>query len=93
MSGAEATDRKVLLGHHLKKLKLPTILAEYDKYLCHCTRIVFGPYRSGRSGQGAPERKAQKMPFSTRGSSARGTPRGLFGSSGSMTDHSKSVRS
>jgi transposase-like protein len=30
---------------------------------------------------------------STRRSSTRGTPRGLFGSSGSITDHSKSVRS
>ncbi len=31
MSNAETTDPKVLLGHHLKKLKLPTFLAEYDK--------------------------------------------------------------
>src|SRR3546814_17899072 len=33
------------------------------------------------------------MPFSTRLSSTRGTPRGLLGSSGSITHHSKSVRS
>src|SRR3954453_23697223 len=33
------------------------------------------------------------MPFSTRRSSTRGTPRGLLGSSGSRTLHSKSVRS
>jgi hypothetical protein len=33
------------------------------------------------------------MPFSTRRSSARGTPRGLFGNSGEMIDHSKSVSS
>jgi len=30
------------------------------------------------------------MPFNTRRSSARGTPRGLFGSNGAMIDHSKS---
>src|SRR3546814_6634597 len=41
----------------------------------------------------APERSTQKMPFSTRLSSTRGTPRGLLGSSGSITHHSKSVRS
>jgi hypothetical protein len=40
-----------------------------------------------------PERSTQKMPFSTRRSSTRGTPRGLFGNSGSITRHSKSVRS
>ena len=33
------------------------------------------------------------MPFSTRRSSTRGTPCGLLGSSGSITRHSKSVRS
>jgi len=33
------------------------------------------------------------MPFSTLRSSDRGTPRGLFGSKGSMIDHSKSVSS
>jgi hypothetical protein len=33
------------------------------------------------------------MPFSTNRSSARGTPRGLFGSNGAMIDHSKSVNS
>src|SRR5215207_10662010 len=33
------------------------------------------------------------MPFSRRRSSTRGTPRGLLGSSGSITRHSKSVRS
>lgn len=36
MSETEATDPKVLLGHHLKKLKLPTILAEYDKQARQC---------------------------------------------------------
>src|SRR3974390_1405226 len=45
------------------------------------------------SAQGAPVRSRQKIPFSTRRSSTRGTPRGLFGSSGWITDHSKSVRS
>src|SRR5262245_14910187 len=33
------------------------------------------------------------MPFSTRRSSTRGTPRGLLGRSGAITRHSKSVRS
>ena len=36
MSESEATDPKVLLGHHLKKLKLPTILAEYEKQARKC---------------------------------------------------------
>ena len=34
--GTETTDPKILLGHHLKKLKLPTILAEYDKQARQC---------------------------------------------------------
>ncbi|WP_299310433.1 hypothetical protein, partial [uncultured Croceicoccus sp.] len=33
------------------------------------------------------------MPFNTRRSSTRGTPRGLFGSKASMIDHSASVSS
>jgi len=33
---AEATDPRVLLAHHLKKLKLPTVLAEYDKLARQC---------------------------------------------------------
>ena len=32
----EVADPKVLLAHHLKKLKLPTILAEYDKQARLC---------------------------------------------------------
>jgi DNA replication protein DnaC len=36
MSEAETTDPNVLLAHHLKKLKLPTILAEYDKVARLC---------------------------------------------------------
>ena len=32
----EVTDPQVLLAHHLKKLKLPTILAEYDKQARLC---------------------------------------------------------
>ena len=32
----DVADPKVLLGHHLKKLKLPTILAEYDKQARQC---------------------------------------------------------
>lgn len=33
---AEAADPKVLLSHHLKKLKLPTVLAEYEKQARQC---------------------------------------------------------
>jgi DNA replication protein DnaC len=33
---ADVADPKVLLGHHLKKLKLPTVLAEYDKQARQC---------------------------------------------------------
>ena len=40
------------------------------------------------SGSGAPDRKTQKMPFRTRRSFTRGTPRGLFGSIGLMAAHS-----
>ncbi len=32
----ETTDPKVLLSHHLKKLKLPTVLAEYEKQARQC---------------------------------------------------------
>ena len=38
--------------------------------------------------QGAPERRTQKMPLSTRRSFTRRTPRGLLGSIGLMTVHS-----
>jgi hypothetical protein len=43
--------------------------------------------------RGAPVRNRQKIPFKTRRSSTRGTPRGLFGNNGSITDHSKSDKS
>jgi hypothetical protein len=43
------------------------------------------------SAQGAPVR-SQNIPFNTR-SSTRATPRGLFGSRGEITGHSKSVKS
>ena len=33
---AQVADPKILLGHHLKKLKLPTILAEYDRQAQQC---------------------------------------------------------
>jgi hypothetical protein len=39
------------------------------------------------------ERKIQKIPFKTRRSSTRGTPRGLFGSNGWIVFHSNSVSS
>jgi hypothetical protein len=45
------------------------------------------------SAQGAPVRSRQNIPFKTRRSSTRGTPLGLFGNSGSITDHSKSDKS
>ena len=35
-TSAEVADPKVLLSHHLKKLKLPTVLAEYEKQARQC---------------------------------------------------------
>jgi hypothetical protein len=49
--------------------------------------------KKNRSRHGAPDRSIQKMPFSTRRSSTRGTPRGLLGSIGLMAVHSWSVSS
>jgi hypothetical protein len=40
-----------------------------------------------------PNALPSEMPFNTRRSSTRGTPRGLSGNKGWITDHSKSVRS
>ena len=37
-SGTTAGKPQVLLGHHLKQLKLPTILREYDKVARECAR-------------------------------------------------------
>jgi hypothetical protein len=51
------------------------------------------PNAAGRSSQGAPDRRTQKMPFRTRLSFTRGTPRGLFGSKGLMAVHSWSASS
>src|SRR5690606_30552889 len=45
------------------------------------------------SAQGAPVLSRQNIPFKTRRSSTRGLPRTLVGRSGSITDHSKSVKS
>jgi hypothetical protein len=45
------------------------------------------------SAQSAPVRSRQNIPFNTRRSSTRATPRGLFGSGGEITDHSTSVKS
>jgi 3-oxoacyl-[acyl-carrier-protein] synthase III len=42
---------------------------------------------------GAPERRTQKMPLSTRRSFTRRTPRDLFGSNGLMVAHSESLSS
>jgi hypothetical protein len=55
--------------------------------------VVCGPYRSGTPAQREPVRKRHKMPLITRRSSTLSTPRGLFGTNGWMTVHSKSVRS
>src|SRR5579875_3392476 len=56
-------------------------------------QVVGGPYSLGSARHGAPVRKTQKIPFRTRRSSTRGTPRGLFGSNGAITPHPKSVSS
>ena len=45
------------------------------------------------SAHGAPVRNRQNIPFTTRRSSTQGTPRTFVGSTGSITDHSKSVKS
>jgi hypothetical protein len=45
------------------------------------------------SAHGAPVRNRQNIPFNTRRSSTRFTPRTFVGSKGWITDHSKSVRS
>ena len=42
---AAVADSKVLLGHHLKKLKLPTILAEYDRQARQCAEQGIAPPR------------------------------------------------
>ena len=41
-------------------------------------RVLYEANASGRSRQGAPDRKTQKIPLRTRRSFTRGTPRGLF---------------
>jgi len=37
-AGTMSSTSQVLLGHHLKQLKLPTILREYDKVARECAR-------------------------------------------------------
>jgi len=37
-AGTRAGTPQVLLGHHLKQLKLPTILREYDKVARECAQ-------------------------------------------------------
>src|SRR3954468_14741632 len=51
------------------------------------------PKLSGRSRHGAPDRRTQKIPFRTRRSFTRGTPRGLLGGIGLMAVYSSSVSS
>src|SRR5215212_867538 len=57
--------------------------------------VDHGPYRSGRSRQGAPVRSRHRMPLMIRRCSAFGRPRSGFsgGSSGSSRSHSWSVSS
>jgi hypothetical protein len=55
--------------------------------------VVEGPNSVGNARHGAPVRSTQNIPFKTRRSSTLGTPRGLFGSSGAITLHSKSLSS
>jgi len=53
-----------------------------------CTAFISGdpPTRPDIRAQGAPIRSRQKMPFSTRRSSTRFTPRTFVGNNGSSTD-------
>lgn len=53
--------------------------------------IVERRARSVALRHGAPVRNRQRMPLMSRRSSTRGTPRGLFGKSGSMIAHSSSL--
>ncbi len=56
--------------------------------------VVASGIRTERLRQVAPpDRKTQKMPLRTRRSFTRGTPRGLFGRNGLLTDHSRSMSS
>ena len=60
----------------------------------HLHIAVVGLADGGRDAvPGAPVRSTQKIPFRTRRSPTRGTPRGLFGSNGAITPHSKSLSS
>ena len=38
LGGMTSGTPQVLLGHHLKQLKLPTVLCEYDKLARECAR-------------------------------------------------------
>jgi hypothetical protein len=57
------------------------------------TQVVCGLERDGMSAHGAPVRNRQNIPFKTRRSSTRFTPRTFVGSNGWITDHSKSDKS
>jgi hypothetical protein len=68
----------------------------YTRFAPSHEAIVEGGAWAVAVGQIAPQRaecSTQKMPLSTRRSSTRGAPLGLFGSNGAITRHSKSVRS
>jgi hypothetical protein len=58
-----------------------------------CSRWCAGHSPRGDRAKARRIVAPRRCPFRTRRSSTRGTPRGLFGSSGSITRHSKSVRS
>ena len=61
--------------------------------LSRLSTVVDGPSRDGRPRQDDPVRGTQNMPPRPRRSSARCHPGGASGRSGSMTDHSTSLRS
>ncbi len=50
---------QVLLAHHLKTLKLPTFLREYDKIALSRTRFPWTQNWLNRSVQGGPEHDRQ----------------------------------
>ncbi len=58
-------------------------------------RIFISAHRAAKTSDGgiAGKRDTQKMPFNTRRSSTRGTPRAFAGKTGQIIDHSKSVSS
>ena len=57
-AGTTAGTPQILLAHHLKHLKLPTVLREYDKVARECARNSCSPScASGDSASRSPRRK------------------------------------